>query len=243
MSVLCLWMNEVRRMIANVINAAAILLGGLLGLLIGSRMPERASKLIMQGLALCVCVIGLRMALGTSDILLLMLSVALGGALGELINIEAGLERLGNWMQKRFASAGRFSEAFVTATLLYCVGSLAITGAIAAGLQGDYTLLYSKAVIDGVTSITFAASMGVGVLFSVIPVLLYQGAITLTASSVASLLGETAVAEMSAAGGVLMLGIALNMLGVTKIKTGNLLPAIFLPLGLLPLLGLLSQWL
>lgn len=229
-------------MIANVVNAAAVLAGGFIGLLIGSRLKERFSHLIMQCVAMCVCVIGVRMAVAAENLLVMLLSVVIGGVLGELIGIEKGLERLGERMQRRTKSAGRFGEGFVTATLLFCVGSMAVTGAIAAGIQKDYTLIFFKSIMDGVTALTLAASMGVGVLFSAAAVLLYQGIITLAAAGIAPLLSEATVAGMSAVGGVLVLAIGFNMLGFAKIKTGNLLPAIFIPLGLVPLFQWLSQW-
>ena len=232
-------------MIATFINAGLVLLGSIIGLLFKKYISDRFSSVITQALALCVLVIGITMAIQTADTLCVILCMVLGTLLGEALKIEQRLDGAGEFLRRKLirteGSSSRFTEGFVTATLLYCVGAMAITGSIEAGLNHNYGIIVSKGVIDGVTSITFAAAMGVGVAFSILPLILYQGAITLLASVVGPYLGEAVILEMSAVGGIAIIGIACNMLGVTKtkIKVGNMLPAIFLPIAYIPF----SQWL
>lgn len=234
-------------MIATIVNVILILLGSVVGMAVGSRLPERLSKTITAGLALCVAVIGITNAIKTADILCVIICLTLGGLLGEWIDIEKHMDSAGEKLKcvlmKRFGekgNMGRFTEGFVTATLLFCVGSMAVMGSLEAGINHNYSIIISKGVIDGVTSITFAAAMGIGVAFSTIPLLLYQGGITLLAGAVAPFLSDAVVVEMSAVGGVMLLGLAANMLDLVKerIRVGNMLPALFLPLLYLPL----AQW-
>lgn len=234
-------------MIATIVNVILILVGSAVGLAVGSRLPVRLSKTITAGLALCVALIGITNAIKTADILCVIICLTVGGLLGELLNIEKHMdsagEKLKGILMKRFGgrgNMGRFTEGFVTATLLFCVGSMAVMGSLEAGINHNYSIIISKGVIDGVTAITFAATMGIGVAFSVIPLLLYQGGITLLAGAVAPFLSDAVVIEMSAVGGVMLLGLAANMLELVKerIRVGNMLPALFLPLVYLPL----SQW-
>lgn len=228
---------------ATFINAGLILLGSLLGLLLKNRISERFSTVLMTTLGLCVLGIGVSGAIGTGNTLCVVVCMVLGTLMGEALRIEDRLDGMGEVLRKRFIRAGtnsRFTEGFVNAAVLFCVGAMAITGAFKAGLDGDYSILISKGVIDGVTSITFAAAMGVGVAFSVVPLILYQGGLTLLAGFLAPVLGEAVKTEMSAVGGLIIVGIALNMLGLPKekIRVGNMLPAIFLPIGYLPL----AEW-
>lgn len=234
-------------MIATIINVVLVLCGSAVGLLVGSRLPERLSKTITAGLALCVAVIGIMNAIETADILCVIICLTIGSLLGEWIDIERRMDRAGEalkkMLMKRFGSRGnmgRFTEGFVTATLLFCVGSMAVMGSLEAGINHNYSIIISKGVIDGVTAITFAATMGFGVAFSVIPLLLYQGGITLLAGAVAPFLSDGVVIEMSAVGGVMLMGLSINMLGLIKehLRIGNMLPSLFLPLIYLPV----SQW-
>lgn len=239
-------------MIATVINVILILMGSALGLLVGHRMPERLSKTIMAGLGLSVAVIGVMNAVKTADILCVILSLALGSALGEWIDIEMRMDRAGERLKAALAkhaaaegSMGRFTEGFVTATLLYCVGSMAVMGSLEAGINHNYSVLISKGVIDGITSITFAAALGIGVAFSVLPLFLYQGTITLLAGAVAPFLSDAVVVEMSAVGGVMLLGLSANVLHAVpeRIRVGNMLPALFLPLVYLPIAEFIGRFL
>ncbi len=231
--------EERSTMLATIINAALILLGSLLGLVFKNRIRPQFSTTITQGLALCVLVIGMSSALSGTDTLGMILCMVVGVLIGEAIGIEKRLDSMGERLRCRLGNlgeGGRFTEGFVTASLLYCVGSMAVMGALRAGIYGDYSILISKGVMDGITSITFAAAMGAGVMFSVLPILVYQGALTLLFSAVGPVLGDAVVTEMSAVGGAIIVAIGLNMLevGKAKLRVGNMLPAIFLPILYLP---------
>ena len=231
-------------MIGSLINCAAILLGAGLGLLLRGGISQRFRDTLMQGLALCVLLIGVRGAIQTEDVMIPILCMVLGGLLGEGVNIERHLQRLGDGAQRLFARKGgdsRFSQGFVTASLVYCVGAMAIVGALDSGLRGDHTTLVAKSALDGVSAVVFASTMGPGVALSGLAVLLYQGAIALLAQQVAPFLTPEVIREMSAVGGLLIIGISANMLGFIKLRIGNLLPAIFLPLVMLPLMRWFAQ--
>jgi uncharacterized membrane protein YqgA involved in biofilm formation len=213
----------------TIVNVVAIFLGCSAGFILKSKFPEKIEKIIMQALGLASLLIGVQMAIKADNILLVIFSLVIGGVIGEIIDIEAGLERFGERIKRKFKSnntSERFVEGFLTASLLYCVGSMAIMGAIKEGLSGDPDILYAKSLLDGVTSIAFTAAMGIGVLFSAIPVFLYQGGITLLARNIKDFLSPEIINEMTAVGGILIWGIGFGLLGIKKIKVGNLLPAI-----------------
>lgn len=228
-------------MIATVINALLVLVGSFIGLACKNLISERFSIIMTQAMALCVLLIGISSAVAGEDTLCTIICMVMGTLIGEAFRIEDRLDGLGGVLQKKLTKPGesnRFTEGFVAATILYCVGAMAITGSINAGLNQDYTVLVSKSILDGVTSITYAATFGVGVAFSAIPIFLYQGGLTLLASWVGPYLSAAVITEMSAIGGILIFAIGINMLGVGKhrIKVANMLPAIFLPVAYLPLL-------
>ena len=231
-------------MIATFINAGLVVLGSIIGLLFQKKISQRLCDALIIVLGLCVLAIGITSAIGTKDTLCVILCMAVGTLLGEAIDIEKRMDRAGDALKRRLAKEdgehSRFTESFVSATVLFCVGAMAINGSLEAGMHGNYSILISKGVIDGITSITFAAAMGVGVIFSVIPLMIYQGALTLLAAWVGPYLGEAVTTEMSAVGGVIIIGIGLNMLGLPrkKLRVGNMLPAIFLPIVYVPL----SSW-
>lgn len=235
-------------MLATILNCTLIIMGGLLGILLRNRISARFTAIVTQGLALCVLGIGISSAIGTKNTLCVIVSMVLGTLLGEALRIEERLDSFGDFLKHKLLRGGgsesRFTEGFVTASVLFCVGAMAVMGAINAGVYGDYSLLVSKGVIDGVTAITFAAVMGVGVLFSALPVLLYQGGVTLLATKVAAYLDPAALTEMSAVGGLIILGIGLNMLNLSehKVKVCNMLPAIFLPFLYLPCAAYLQSF-
>ena len=213
----------------TIVNVIAIFLGCSVGFILKSRFPEKIGKVVMQALGLASLLIGAQMALKTNNILLVIFSLVIGGVIGEIIGIEEGLERFGERVKLKFKSndsSERFVEGFVTASLLYCVGSMAIMGALKEGLSGNPDILYAKSLMDGVTSLAFTAAMGIGVLFSVIPVFLYQGGITLLSRLIKDFLTPETINEMTAVGGILILGIGFGLLEIRKIKIGNLLPAI-----------------
>lgn len=214
-------------LLGTVANVAAIVLGTLLGLLLRRRLPQRITRILTQGLGLVTALIGLQMVVATQNVLIVLVSIVVGGVVGELIQIEGRLDTFGTRLEKRFSRRrGTFAKAFVTSSLLYCVGPIAILGALQDGLRGDYSILLTKSGLDGIASVAFASTLGIGVLFSAIPVLAYQGSITIAASLLEPYLRTAIVNEMTATGGLLILGIALNILRVTKIKVGNMLPAI-----------------
>lgn len=232
-------------MIATFINAALVLLGSAIGLLFKNKISDRFSTVITQALALCVLGIGISNVLKSSDTLCVIVCLVLGTLIGEALRIEDRLDGAGELLRRKLIrkdSGSRFTEGFVTATLLYCIGAMAITGSIEAGLNHNYSIIISKGVIDGVSSITFAAAMGVGTAFSVIPLIIYQGAITLLASVVGPYLGESVIAGMTATGGTLIVGLAVNMLNIpnVKIRVGNMLPGIFLPIIYIPVVNWLG---
>jgi uncharacterized protein len=180
---------------------------------------------------LAVLLVGLKTAFVSDDLLVIIISLALGALVGEWVGIEDRLERLGTFLEKKFSKgSGGFAQGFVTASLIYCVGSMAIVGSLESGLSGNHATLFAKSCLDGIVSIILSSSLGLGVLFSAVPVLLYQGSITLLASVLKPLLVPAVIAQMSGVGGLLILGIGMNMLREKKIRVGNMLPAIFIPL-------------
>lgn len=233
-------------MLATTINVVLVLLGSAIGLLFKNLISDRLMSIITHALGLCVLGIGISGMIGTENMLCVIVCMVIGTVIGELIDIERRLERTGDLLRAKVVkgdSNSRFTESFVNASLLFCVGAMAITGSIEAGLNHNYEIIVSKGVIDGVTSISFAATMGIGVAFSVIPVLVYQGAITLLAAWVGPYLPVAVITEMSAVGGTLIVAIAINMLGLSKakIKVGNMLPAMFLPIAYIPIADWLSR--
>lgn len=221
-------------MLGTFVNALAIVAGSLLGLLLHRGISEQYKQTLLQGVALAVMLIGWKNALLADDLLVVILAIVVGGLLGEGCRIEARLEGLGHWLEGRMAARSgntrSLARGFVTASLVYCVGSMAIVGSLESGLSGQHQTLFAKSILDGVISVVFASAMGIGVLFSSVAVLLYQGTLTLAAMLLKPLLTPLAVTQMTAVGGLLIVAIGINMLGMIKIRVGNLLPAIFLPL-------------
>lgn len=218
-------------MLGTFVNVAAIIIGGILGLLIKGGLPEKISTTVMNGLALCVLYIGISGTLKGNNTLLIIISIAIGAILGEAIDIDNLLNKLGNFIQSKFKNkSSSIAEGFVTSSLLFCVGAMAVVGSLESGLQGKYSILFAKSILDGISSIIFASTLGIGVLFSSVAVLLYQGSITLAASLLKSVLTTGVIANMTAVGSILIIGLSFNMLGITKIKVANLLPAIFIPI-------------
>ena len=224
-------------MVGTVVNAIAVLVGGTLGTFLGSRLPEKMRQTVVYGLGLVTAVVGMQMALGTQDVLLIMGSVLVGGVLGEWWQIDSGLEAAGRWLEARFGGSKgderSITRAFVTASLVFCVGPLTILGSIQDGLTGDSSLLVIKSMLDGFAALAFAASMGPGVILAVLTIGVFQGGLSLAAMGLGGALGAVTretpwVIEMTAAGGVLMLGISLLLLDLRKIRVANLLPATIL---------------
>jgi uncharacterized membrane protein YqgA involved in biofilm formation len=218
-------------MLGTIVNTVAVIAGSLLGLLFKGSIPEKYSKTIMHAIGLAVILIGLKTALGAGDILLIIISLAMGSVVGELLCIEDRLQRLGKSLGRLVSgNSDGIAKGFVTASLVYCVGAMAIVGSLESGLSGNHQTLFAKSLLDGIGSILFASTLGVGVLFSAVSVFIYQGAITLAASILKQFLIPGVVVQMSAVGGLLIMGIGINLLEIKKLQIGNMLPAIFIPL-------------
>ncbi|MGW8193208.1 MAG: DUF554 domain-containing protein [Desulforhopalus sp.] len=221
-------------MLGTIVNAMAIIAGSLLGLLLGRGIAENYKEIILSGVGLSVVLIGVRSALVSESLLVVIFSLILGGLAGEWGKIEKRLERFGNFLEKKVtaksADSSSVARGFVTASLVFCVGSMAIIGSLESGLTGNHQTLFAKSVLDGVTSLIFASAMGLGVMFSSIAVFVYQGLITLTAVFMKNLLVPETIEQMTSVGGLLIVAIGFNMLKITTIRVGNLIPAVFMPL-------------
>jgi len=208
-------------------NAAAIVAGSLVGIVIRGRFPENVKTIVFQALGLAIMLIGLQMALKMEQPVIVVISLVLGGIIGELLRVEDRLEALGERLKRLARSRNAlFTDGFVSASILYCVGTMAILGSLEDGLRGDPTILLTKATLDGFASIPLASTYGVGVLFSAVPILLYQGTITLAAGSVRAFVSPQLLNQITATGGLLVLAMGMNLLGLTRIKLGNLLPSL-----------------
>ncbi len=217
------------------VNFLAIATGAVLG--VSVKLDENIRTTVMQGLGLAVLIIGINMGLAGENILIPIASLVLGGIIGESLQVEARLSSLGTKLGRLLRAdkgSSDFSQGFLTASLVYCIGAMAVLGALDSGLQGSHDVLYAKAMLDGVSAVFFASSLGIGVAFSAIPVFLYQGSIALLANVLAPYLSPSVVAELTATGGLLIVGIGINILGLARIAIGNLLPglitAVFLSL-------------
>jgi uncharacterized membrane protein YqgA involved in biofilm formation len=215
----------------TLLNAAAVLIGGSLGLLFGARLPERLRATVLAGLGLFTAAIGLRLFLQTQNPLYALGGLLVGGLLGEWWRVEDRLAGLGARLEARFAGGSskgsQFVRGFLTASLLFCVGPMTILGSLQDGLTGDFSLLAIKSVMDGFASLALASTLGIGVLFSILVILIYQGGLTLLAGTAQSLLTDAMVSEMTAVGGILLVGLAISsLLEIKPIRTGNLLPAL-----------------
>ena len=221
-------------MLGPTVNAIAIIVCGLAGCLLIKGIPSRIDEIINKAIGLSVLLIGVKGAIENQNFILLLLSMVIGGALGELINIDALMNRLGLWTEKRLGIAkdgGKsFSKAFVSISILYCTGSMAILGSIQSGLNGNHQILFAKSVLDGVASVVFGASMGIGVVFSAFPVFIWEAVLTLASMAVNDILTQEMIREMSAVGSLLIVATGFNILGIKEIKVANLIPAIFIPL-------------
>jgi len=218
----------------TVINVGAVIAGTAVGLTLRQRMPERISNTVVQSIGLFTLFIGVSMALETKSVLVVLFSMAIGSVIGTAMDVEGWLERTAARVEAHFARGeeGRLARGFVAASLLFCVGPMAVLGSIQDGLTGDYRILVTKAVMDGFCSIAFAATLGAGVGLSAGAILVYQGALTLAAAAIKAFLTDAAVREMTATGGLLIMGIAIDMLGIRKVHVANMLPAIVVALAL-----------
>ncbi len=214
-------------MIGTLVNVAAVMAGSLVGILFKSRLPDRFIKIFFQVIGLFTLYLGISMALKSTHVLQMVFSLIIGAIVGESLHLDRGLEKLADKMKKRFKSKNeRFSDGLLTAFLLYCMGSLTILGAMEEGMTGDPHLLLIKSLMDGVSSIALASGLGIGVLFSAVPLLIFQGGITLLAMWLGDFFPVVMVTELSAVGGILLLGLGIDILGIKKIKVINMLPAL-----------------
>uniref|UniRef100_UPI0040568794 DUF554 domain-containing protein n=1 Tax=Acetatifactor sp. TaxID=1872090 RepID=UPI0040568794 len=238
-------------MLGTIVNALAIIAGGLIGLIVKKGLPEKMADTLMKGLGLCTLFLGSSGSLKGENSLILIISIVVGTLIGEGIDLEDKVNRLGQLIERIFSrgqdNEGKqqsekvvnkgndeknvsVAEGFVTASLLFCVGAMAIVGAMQSGLTGNHEMLFNKSMIDFASAIIFASTLGVGVICSAVLVFVYQGAITVLAQWISPLLTDSVVNEMTCVGSVIIIGLALNMLGVTKLRVMNFVPAIFLPI-------------
>lgn len=220
-------------MLGTIVNCIAVIVGSLIGLIFKKGLPKRLGDTVMHGLALCVMYIGISGAFDGNNVLISIISIAAGAVIGELLDLDGRLNRLGIKIENKFKNkenTDSIAEGFVTASILFCVGAMAIVGSIQSGMTGNHQTLYAKSLMDGIASIVLASGMGIGVMLSAALVLLYQGIITICSGFISVLLTDTVIAEMTAAGSLLIIGLSLNMLGITKLKIMNYIPAVFIPI-------------
>lgn len=218
-------------MIGVIVNFISIIVGSIIGIFLKNGIPKRVKESVFNGLALCVLYIGISGSLKTNNVLILIISIVIGTILGELFDIDKHITNLGSLIESKFKNKDdKISEGFITSSLLFCVGAMAIVGSLEAGLTGNYKTLFAKSIIDGVSAIIFSSSLGIGVMIASVSVLIYQGIITLGAVFLKSVLISSVIADMTGIGSILLIGLAMNMLNITKIKIANLLPSVFMPI-------------
>ena len=220
-------------LLGTFVNMIAVILGGSIGMFLGSRFPKKLSDSLMKALGLCTLLIGISGLSKGENQLITIISMAVGTAIGEVLDLDKKLSDLGNSVEKRFKKEGEnvtIAEGFVNASLLFCVGAMTIVGSLQSGLVGDNSMIYTKSLLDFTAAIIFASTLGVGVLLSALPILIYQGGIVLLAHFLAPFLTDAVIGDMTVTGSLIIIGLALNMIGVTKLKVMNMVPAIFLPI-------------
>lgn len=216
-------------MIGTLVNAGAIIIGSLVGLIVHSKINEKYKKIIFQSIGLFTIFLGVGMALKSDNYLLMIFSLVVGSVIGQLIDIEFFITKIGDKLKKKINSKNsKFSEGLVTSFLMFCMGSMTILGAFDEGLSGNTDLLFAKSVLDGISSIILSASLGIGVLFYVIPLILYQGGLTLFAVSLQNYLSEPIINQMSSVGGILLIGLGISILDIKKINVLNMTPALLI---------------
>jgi uncharacterized membrane protein YqgA involved in biofilm formation len=229
-------------MIATLVNCATVIIGSLIGLVLHTKINESFKRVVYVGAGMISLILGIKMGLVTTKIVFMALALIIGGILGEWWNVEGGILRFGDFLKKRFAkkeSGKDFAGGFLNASVLFCVGAMTLVGAFKAGAEGNYDLILTKSVMDGFMAIMLSAAMGIGVAFSAITILVYQGGITLLAGVLQPLVNELLLGELTAVGGVLVIMIGLNLLRLSKLKTANYIPALLVTIGLITLEPLL----
>ncbi len=232
-------------MLGTIVNSVAIIVGGGIGVLLKKGLPKKMADTLMIGLGLCTLYIGISGCLAGENTLVLIVSMVVGTIIGEAIDLDDKINKLGNFLERKFAGKKNdasvqkvsLAEGFVTSSLLFCVGAMAIVGSLQSGLTGNHETLYAKSVLDFVAAIIFASTLGAGVMLSASLLFVYQGSITLLAQFIEPYLTDPVIAEMNCVGNVIIIGLAMNMLGISKFKVMNFVPAIFLPIVLCPLFG------
>lgn len=220
--------------LGTIANAAAIICGALAGIVLRRGLPEKWQQTIMQGIALCIVVIGLQMAFKTANIVIVVVSLVIGSIIGEYFDIEENLQKFGGWIASKVyhgkdgSFAAQLARGFISSTLIFCIGAMAVVGALQDGLKQDSTILYAKATLDGIISVILTANLGIGVAFSAFSVFIYQGCLTLLAAFLQTVMTEAVLNEITACGGVLITAIGINMLKILEIRISNQLPAIFI---------------
>lgn len=232
-------------MLGTIVNTVAVIIGAFIGIGLKKGLPEKMADTLMKGLGLCTLFLGISGSLSGENSLVLIISIVIGTLIGEGIDLEDKVNKLGQWVEKKFGGqeSGRktsIAEGFVTASLLFCVGAMTIVGSLQSGLSGNHEMLFNKSVLDFVAAIIFASSLGIGVAFAAAFVFVYQGTITLMAQWIAPFLTDTVINEMTCVGSVIIIGLALNMLNITKLRVMNYVPAIFVPIVLVPVMNLLG---
>ena len=230
-------------MLGVLANTLAVVVGGIVGMLCGGRIKKRYTDSLMTALGLATMAMGVASTVGTTDVLCIIVCCALGTVIGELLHIDDGVNALGRFAEKKAGGrSGGFTSAFVSCSILFCIGSMSVMGSVEAGLNGDNSILFAKAVLDLIASLAYGAALGIGVPVSAVCVLVVEGGLALLASVLSPLLTEAVVNEMSAVGGVLLIGLAINLLSLRRepIKIANMLPAVFLPAAYVPLYALIT---
>lgn len=221
-------------MLGTIVNTVAVIIGGTIGMFLQKGLSQRLSDTIMKGLGLCTLYLGISGSLKGENSLILIISMVAGALIGEGVDLDKRLNQFGGWLESRFKSKEgqkiSIAEGFVTASLLFCVGAMTIVGSLQSGLTGNHEMLFNKSVLDCVAAVIFASSLGIGVIFSAAFVFVYQGTITLLAQWVSPILTDNIINEMTCVGSVIIAGLALNMLGIAKLKVMNYVPAIFIPI-------------
>lgn len=221
-------------MLGTVVNSLAVIAGGSVGLLLKKGLSQRFSNILMNGIALCTLYIGISGSLSGENTLITIISLIVGALIGEALDLNGKVVRLGSWVEQKFKAESdeknSIAEGFVTASLLFCVGAMTIVGSLESGLTGNHRMLFTKAALDGIVSVIFASSLGVGVVLSAAFIFVFQGAITMLAQFAAPYLSTAVIGEMTCVGSLLIIGLGLNMLKLTDLKIMNYLPAIFIPI-------------
>ncbi len=214
-------------MLGTLINAGTVILGSIIGLILHQRLPEKITKIVFQGIGLFTLFLGFTMAAKTNHYLIMIFSIVIGSIIGQLLSIDSALDRFSDYLKQKVRSDNdKFTDGLITAFLLFCMGSMTILGAFEEGLGGKPNLLLTKSMLDGFSSIALSAGLGIGVIFSVIPLLIYQGGLTLFAGWLGEFFNEIVINEMSAVGGLILIGLGINILEIKKIKVVNMLPGL-----------------